>query len=562
MRTLRSGPAALFAVVVAAVLGLVLVPLVRLGYEVARDGGASVSRVVHAPGFAGALEHSLLLAVLVPLFAVPLGASTALLLRRPDVPARGLLRVLAVLPLLVPQFVLGYSWTQAYGRAGFVDDVCHAYGSWLTGPIGLVTVLVIDTAPLCYLLTAATLAVRAQPQLEAAARTSGAGGWTVLRTVVLPLLRPVLAAEVVLTFVLTLESFAAPQVLGAPNGFQTLTTRLYGDLQLGSTPNSFDDAITLALLLVLLAAVLLLPADVLLAARLGTRRTSQAARSSAPSHSSASGLVGGAVLGVYAAFAVVLPLVALVAAALTRAVGLSPTPGNWTLDNFRAALDAPTRVALWHSVQLALLAALLLVLLGSIGAALTRYRAGRGLGALGTLAFATPGSAIAVALLIAYGRELDGTLALVLVAYLAKFWPLAQRTIGAALDRVPPGESQAARVSGAGPLALLRTVWLPALSPALLGAGLLVFVACLHELTMSSLLYSTGNETLAVAVLNDEQVGRAGVTAALAVTLTGLVLAIAALGLLLVRASRRVGHRLPAGRISVGAVGAVRAVGA
>ena len=128
-------------------------------------------------------------------------------------PGRRLLRVV-VLPLVVPQFVLGYSWTQAYGRAGFTDSLLGIHWDGLIGPAGIVVVLVVNTAPLSYLLAAAGLVTRAQPELEHAARASGATQWAALRTVTLPLLRPALAAAGVLTFVATLESFAVPQVLG------------------------------------------------------------------------------------------------------------------------------------------------------------------------------------------------------------------------------------------------------------------------------------------------------------------------------------------------------------
>ena len=71
----------------------------------------------------------------------------------------------------------------------------------------------------------------------------------------------------------------------------------------------------------------------------------------------------------------------------------------------------------------------------------------------------------------------------------------------------------------------MATVWLPALGPALLAAWLLVFLGALHEVTMSSLLYSVGNQTLAVAVLNSQELGDVGATAALSVVLTALMLA-------------------------------------
>ena len=199
--------------------------------------------------------------------------------------------------------------------------------------------------------------------------------------------------------------------------------------------------------------------------------------------------------------AVGVPTLALLAAAVTSAIGLRPTPSNWTLDNFRSALDAPTVDALWNSVQLATLAAFALTAFGVLIAALERRAAGRALGTIAILTFAIPGSALAVGLLIAYGRWFGGSLGLILVAYLAKFWALAHRTLSGAVDRVAHAEWQAARTSGARPPVAIATIWLPSLAPALLGAWALVFLSALHEVTMSSLLYSFGNETLAVAVL-------------------------------------------------------------
>jgi iron(III) transport system permease protein len=525
----------LLALAAATAGGLVLVPLVKLTQIMFEDGAPALAQVLRAPGLGTATLHTLLLACTVPLVAVPVGSAMALLLRRGDVPCRSLLWIAVVLPLIVPQFVLGYSWTQAYGRAGFTDNLFGWHWNGLTGPVGVAVVLVVDTVPLCHLLTTVGLATRAQPELERAARVSGAGGWTTMRTVTLPLLRPVLVAEGVLSFVATIESFAVPQVLGAPSGFTTLTTRIYADLSLASDPDSFLDAVILSLGLVVLAAVVLLPADLVLAPRLRATRTAQpagAVLSAGRSWRAVAAALG--ILG-YTVLAVGLPTVALVAAAGTRAIGLPPTPSNWTLDNFRTALDGPTVDAIWNSVQLAALAAFALTALGAMVAALDRRRAGRALGTLAMLTFTIPGSALAVALLIAYGRWFGGGLALILIAYLAKFWALAHRTLSGAVDRLPTAELQAARVSGARPAAAVATIWLPSLAPALLAAWVLVFVSALHEVTMSSLLYSFGNQTLAVAVLNRQELGEVGSTAALSVVLTALLLAVALPGWLAVR---------------------------
>jgi len=188
-------------------------------------------------------------------------------------------------------------------------------------------------------------------------------------------------------------------------------------------------------------------------------------------------------------------------------------------------LNGTTTKTLRHSLELAVAAATLLVVLGALSAVLERRRSGRLLATAATLTFVIPGSTLAVAVLIAYGRWFDGTLTLILVAYLAKLWALAHRPISGALDRFPAAEWQAARASGAAPPTAVRTIWLPALAPALLGAWVLTFVTALHEVTMSSLLYSTRSQTLAVVVLNSQELGDVGRTAALSVLLTALLLA-------------------------------------
>jgi iron(III) transport system permease protein len=90
---------------------------------------------------------------------------------------------------------------------------------------------------------------------------------------------------------------------------------------------------------------------------------------------------------------------------------------------------------------------------------------------------------------------------------------------------------RAARVSGADGPTTARTIVLPILRPLVVAGGLIVFVFGLHEVTMSSLLYGPGTTTLAVVVLNLQQLGETGTTAALAIVLT-LIVALASLPLL------------------------------
>ena len=266
----RTGAFAVGALVTALIAALVAVPLLRLGASRGPEG-ADVAGILGSPGVAAAVRNTVVLAAAVTVSAVPIGVALALVLRQPDLPGRTFWRIAVLLPVLVPDFVLGYSWTQAYARAGFTDAVLGVHWAGLLGPVGVWLVLVVNAAPLVYLVVAVGLAARAEPDLERAARVSGAGGATALLTITLRLALPAVMAAAVLVFVLTLGTFAIPQVLGAAAGFDTVTTRIYADLSIGGDPASFLEAVTLALLLVLVAGVCVAPADTLLGPRLGRR---------------------------------------------------------------------------------------------------------------------------------------------------------------------------------------------------------------------------------------------------------------------------------------------------
>jgi iron(III) transport system permease protein len=530
------GAALLLSLASAAVL--VLVPLAVLIKTSWVEGRDRLAEIVGSPAFGSAVVHSLELSAAATLLAVPVGVAIALALRDPQLPGRAFWRAAVLLPLLVPDFVLGYSWLRAYARGGLTSELFGFAWMQIQGPVGVSVIVAVNAVPLGYLVITVGLATRAEPTTERAARASGAGPATVLRTITLPLLAPAIATAAVLVFILSMGAFAVPQLVGAPAGFGTITTRIYADLALGSDPQDFVEAITLALLLVVITLIIVAPAETLLGKGLQLGR--MAARDTDwPSSSRTTRLIVTMALTLYLIMTSGLPLLALLGAALTRAIGLPSTPDNWTLDNFLAVLTPRTGQALSRSLLLALAAATILLVLGTIAAALGRTRGGRSVSILITLTLVLPGSTLAVGLLIGYGRWLADTVVIILLAYLAKLWALAHRPISAAVDRLPAAGLHAARVSGAGLPTALVTVVLPLLRPALLAAWGVCFLTAVHEVTMSSLLYGPGSETLAVVVLNSADLGGVGVTAALSVLVTAVVVLP---GAALWALSRRGGH--------------------
>ncbi|MGZ8784439.1 MAG: ABC transporter permease [Acidimicrobiia bacterium] len=502
---------------------LVVVPLFELFRGAIGEGWTSAGSAFRGTGTGTIVVNTLWTGTLATVLAVVVGTSAAFATERAQVPARTSLRLGLLLPLVTPPFVSALSWTQAYGQGGLTDDLWGWSLPGLFGGAGVACVIAVNAAPLVYLIVAAGLATRVAPDLERAARAAGSNGWETFRTVTVPLLRPALLGAAALVFVVSVNSFGIPAVLGSPAGFGTMTTRIYQDLARSAAPAAFARVLVLAAALVVATVTVVAVAD----RRFGLARS--VVRTAGPVGST--GMRGriawwpAAALWAYVTVTALVPLVALVLSSVTRAVGLSPVPANWTLANFGEALAGSYGSALGRSLALAALAATAVVLLGGLAASLSRTRGGRSIGTLAILTFAVPGSALAVAVLLAYGPWLRDTLLIILVAYLAKFWALGHRSIAGSADAIPPDLYRAARGAGAGPATAVRTVVIPLLRPAIAAAWAIVFLFAFHELTMSTLLYGPGSETLAVVILNLRQLGDVTVTSAMAVMLTALVLA-------------------------------------
>lgn len=499
----------------AAAVGLVVVPLVELLAETAEAGAALDA------GTGGAVGGSLLVSTAATLVAVVVGTAGALITERGPRPA--VLRVAFVVPLVVPPFVSAVAAARAFGPGGLTDDLVGIAVPGLVGPVGIVLVMAVHAAPLVYLLVAASLATRARPEFEAAGLASGASPRRVLGRITLPLLGPAVVGGGALAFAVSMNSFGIPAVLGIPAGFPTITTRIYGDLARSASDEAFGRVLLLSVALVGIVLVAVVAAE-----RMGRRATAVVPGAAArePLPRTPPGRRGRGFLWVYLGVTTGVPLLALLATALTRAVGLAPWPGNWTLANFSEAWSGPAWPAATRSLALAALAASVLSVFGL--AAAVGARRSRWSGPVTAATFAVPGSALAVAVLLAYGPWLRDTLLLVLIAYLAKFWALAHRSIDGSAASLEQEAVRAARAAGAGRWRTLRRIVLPSLLPAAAAGWLLVFLFGIHELTMSSLLYGPGTETLAVHTLNVQQLGDVTVTSALAVLLTvpGLVAAV------------------------------------
>lgn len=250
----RGAPALPRPVAAAAALALALFVLPLLGLVVRAPWGSALAELA-APQITTALRLSLVCSLGATACSVALGLPLAWLLARVDVPFRGLLRGLVMLPVVLPPVVGGVALLLAFGRRGLV-------GRWLDAVFGITLPFTTAGAVLAETFVAMPFFVLAiegalrglDTRLEDAARTLGARPGVVFRRVTLPLLRPALAAGAVLCWARALGEFGATITFAGnfPGRTQTLPLAVYAALE--SRPEA-GILLSLVLLLVSLAVL-------------------------------------------------------------------------------------------------------------------------------------------------------------------------------------------------------------------------------------------------------------------------------------------------------------------
>jgi iron(III) transport system permease protein len=224
VRSLRREPALLLALL--AVAGLVLAFIVYPQVQVIlTPGGQGYVAFFEHGNWQRPLQNSLILTAFSTTTAVTLGFVYAYAMVYSDMPWKPFFRLVGILPLLSPPFVVAAAYILLFGPRGIVTYGLFGQSPNVLGLYGIWGVQTIAFFPFAYQLIADVLS-RSDARMEQAARNLGAGAWDVFRTVTLPLTRPGLGAAILTTAIYVLEDFGNPALIGGV--FTVLPTQAYG----------------------------------------------------------------------------------------------------------------------------------------------------------------------------------------------------------------------------------------------------------------------------------------------------------------------------------------------
>ena len=489
------------ALAVAPLLSLVVLALGDTG-----DLWAHLARYVIPP----ALVQTALLLAGVAALTIVVGTGTAWTVTTFTFPGRDALTWLLPLPLAIPPYIVAYVYVDILDALGPVQSTLRAIFGWRSAADyhfpnirslgGAILLFSFVLYPYVYLAARAMFQTQGRLFSEAA-RMLGAQPWELARRITFPLARPAIAVGTALALLETLNDIGASEYLGV----QTLTLSIFTTwLNRGSLPGAAQMA---CLLLVIVAALIVLE-------RRGLQRRGFAALGTDGQLASRITLAGaGRWVAAGACFLPVVLGFLLPAGYLLREVA-----GRGLLAGFDTNLVRYTLT----TVALASTATAVTLVMGFLAVAALRYTkrpAIAGCVNIAGIGYAVPGTVLALGLLSplvlvdnaldalsraatgqGIGLLLTGSAAALVIAYVIRFLAIAIGFAQAGFARIAIELDDVARMLGAGPGTLARTIHLPLARPAVWGAALLVFVDCLKELPATLLLRPLNVETLSTHI--------------------------------------------------------------
>ncbi len=493
----------------------------------------------------GVAWNTLALALIVGVLSTLLGLATALLALRTRFPAKGLLRILSLLPVITPPFVIGLALILMFGRGGFITTFLAVHfdiprSRWLYGLPGVAIAQVLAFTPIAFLVLAG-LVQGVAPSMEEAAQTLRASRWHVFRTVTWPLIRPGLANAFLVAFIESLADFGNPLVLGG--NYNVLST----DIFFAVVGAAHDQGRAAVLALVLLAFTL--GAFVVQQRWVGEAGyTTVTGKGEGGISPPLPGWLGAACYGTvlpWLGFTVVVYAIIL-AGGFVADIGRDNTP---SLQYFWTAFSVERGVGGWFlsgsgwsslitTMELALVAMPITAALGILAAwLLARQRfAGRGVfEVLAMMSFAIPGTVIGVSYILAFNvppLELTGTAAILVLSFVFRNMPVGIRAGLASLGQIDRSLDEASLTLRANSLRTLRLVILPILRPAIIAALVYSFVRAVTAVSAVIFLTTAQYNLATVYIVGRAEIGEYGLalvySAVLILVMVGVLVAIRA----------------------------------
>lgn len=447
--------------------------------------------------------------------ALLLGTIMAWLVERTDLPARALVRVMIILPMATPPVLLAISWVMLLSpRTGFFNDLLKAaFGTEdavfnIYSLTGMIFVEMLSLTPTTFLILSPAFR-NMDPNLEEAARTSGASPLRTVLRIMLPILLPSLLAASGLLLMFGLLVFDIPGTIGMPVGIFVLSSQIV--YLVNDAPGGIAEYGPISAMAVFfLAALLMITWGYRRATRNASRFVTMTGKSFRirPQRLGRWRWIAFGGVAFYFFLATIAPIAILVWTSLMpyqAPVSLEMIE-KMTLANHEAFFtNKRAMIAAENSLIVSAVAATLVAVLSVLVSWIVIKSNAAGKKVIDLLSFlplAIPGTMIGVSLIYVYLTlsylPIYGTIWIIMIAYVTTYIAFGTRTTHNVMLQLSSELEEAARTSGAGWGRTMRRVVLPLTLPAIMAVWIWVISHCLRELSSALLLQGFSNKTVPV----------------------------------------------------------------
>ena len=455
-----------------------------------------------------ALINTVIISGLTTLFGVILAFPLAFLVGRTDMYGKKFFRTLFVTTYMVPPYVGAMAWLRLLNpNAGVLNKFLMQMFNLPKAPFNIYTVGGIVWVLTCFYYPYAFITIsrameKMDPSLEEASKISGASPIKTLMTITIPMMTPSIIAAGLLVFVASASAFGIPSIIGAPGQIYTVTTRIIDFVHIGSE-EGLNDAMVLAVFLMAIANIVLYVTTFVIGKRQYITMSGKSTRPNIVELGKWRMPIT-VIISIFSFFVVILPFVTVALTSFTvnmgKPIGLSNmSMSAWNKVFSRASILSSTK----NSIIAGLAAAFFGIVISCIMAYLlqrTNVKGKRIPDFLITLGSGTPSVTIALALIISMSGKFKiniyNTLTIMIIAYMIKYMLMGMRTVVSAMSQVHPSLEEAAQISGANWLRMLKDVTVPLIGASIVAGFFLIFMPSFYELTMSTLLYSSNTKTI------------------------------------------------------------------
>lgn len=482
--------------------------------------------------------------VLVSLFfSVPL----AWLMHRTNIPYKTLFLTLMFLHITIPSFLKTISWIFLLSPSiGIINQLLRNFIPVDTGPLsiynipGMVFLQGLTFTPVMFfMISGAMMAV--DPALEESAEAAGLTRLQTLLRVTIPLVRPVVLAAIIYTFMSAVSIYEIPALLGSPSNIHVFSTVIYSTVHAGvGLPEYGLAAVYGLMVLVPMLAALYFYQRML---RHSHRYVTVTGRGYRPKLADLGSLrwVGVGFAAIFFALDIFIPFLTLVWVSLSQRLQVPSIAAlaSLTVEAYGSAVGMLTGGVFVNTVLLMVSVATLTMVASLIISWIvvrTRLPGRYIMDTVSMLPHAVPHVVFAfsvafLGMLLIRTVPLYASLGAIVLAHSACFISFGTRSLSGALVQIHRDLDDAALVSGASRVVVLRTIILPLLSPALFYSTIWVSLLSYREVTMALFLQSPRNMVLSVNIWQLWGAAKSAEAAALGVVMILVLAAILVIGL-------------------------------